>query len=107
MTFRHLRHRITFQTDEQTPDGSGGFHAVWRDVATVWAAMMPVAASQVSEARQLRQQRQWEIRVRFNRALTDCRRLRHGTSLYRVQAVRDPDGNGRWLLIRAEEQEHD
>ncbi|MFC7048904.1 phage head closure protein [Emcibacter nanhaiensis] len=107
MTYRQLRHRVTFQTEEQAPDGSGGLASTWRDVATVWAAFTPVSASEVTESRQQQQRRLGDIRVRHNATLEDCRRLRHDNRNYRILTVQDPDGQGRWLLLRVEEEVHD
>lgn len=39
-----LRHRITFQTLERTPDGQGGFQETWSDFETVWAKIETASA---------------------------------------------------------------
>ncbi|WP_417319830.1 phage head closure protein [Emcibacter sp.] len=103
MSYRKLRHRITFQKAEETGDGTGGVTTVWRDVACVWAAVRPVAARREVQARKLVRKPVLDIRVRFLAELEGCDRLRHGVGHYRVLTVQDPDGDGRWLDFRVEQ----
>ncbi len=37
-----LRHRVTIETAETTPDGAGGASVAWTDLATLWAHIEPV-----------------------------------------------------------------
>ncbi|WP_321397379.1 phage head closure protein [Emcibacter sp.] len=104
MTYQELRYRVTCQEEERTPDGTGGYATGWRDVATVWAAIMPVSAKMTQEARQQRPKRTMDIRVRFRADLEPCRRMLQGGKRWRVLSVLDPDGRGRWFMFRVEEE---
>ena len=40
-----LRHRVTLQSEGETPDGGGGYALAWSAVATVWASSPSGAAN--------------------------------------------------------------
>lgn len=52
MTAGDLRDRVTIQQDTLTADSQGGRSAVSSTLATVWAAVVPMGASEAMELRE-------------------------------------------------------
>lgn len=99
-----LRHRVEIQSLSTTQDGYGEAVETWATVATVWGEMIPSlratreAFAAVSEQRSARLS--MECRLRYRDGLSPGgTRLRWNGAVYEVEAVMDPDGRRRELLL--------
>jgi SPP1 family predicted phage head-tail adaptor len=99
-----LRHRLTLEEPVETPDGAGGVTRGYATLTTLWAAVTPVSARGSVEAQSLAAEVTHRIVIRAGPQLTTRHRLREGTRIFRIVALRDRDGSGRFVEIHAEER---
>jgi SPP1 family predicted phage head-tail adaptor len=102
-----LKHRIQIQRETQEPDGQGGQEVSWSDVATVWAKIEPVSASERLYTRQIQYQRTHKVIIRYLAGLTDdvnnnYRFLFDGRT-FQIKGIYKLDEDKFWLKIDAEE----
>jgi SPP1 family predicted phage head-tail adaptor len=99
-----LKHRLVLEQPVETPDGAGGVTRSYATVTTLWAAVVPVAARGGVVADDLGATVTHRIVARSGPDVTTRHRLREGARIFRILALRDQDGSGRFLEISAEER---
>src|SRR5262245_8052082 len=99
-----LRHRLVLEGPVETPDGAGGVTRSYAAVTTVWAAVTRTAARGAVEAAGLGATVTHRVPIRSGPEVTTRHRLRAGARIFRIVALRDQDGSGRFLDIEAEER---
>ena len=99
-----LRHRLVLEAPVETADGAGGVARTFATVATLWAAVVPVTARGVVVADDVGASITHRIVIRSGPDVTTRHRLREGARIFRILALRDQDGGGRFLEIHAEER---
>ena len=99
-----LDRRLTLEEPVEIADGAGGVTRGYQVVATLWAQVMPVSARGTVDAERSSAVATHRIRLRSRSDLTTRHRLRDGNAIYRIVALHDPDGRGRFLQIEAEER---
>lgn len=98
-----LDRRLVLEAPVETPDGAGGVTRSYQSVATVWAAVTPIAAHGAVAAAAAGAVASHRIVIRAGREVTTRHRLRDGARLYRVVAVAERGGRApRFIEIRAE-----
>jgi len=85
-----LRHRITIQEQNLTPDGAGGFVRSWDDVATVWAEVEPFSGREQVQAEQLAGVVIYRIRMRYRSGVTAAHRLQFGARIFNIRRIITP-----------------
>lgn len=99
-----LRHAVRFQESVQTADGSGGYTAVWQDIATHAADFAEIkvlsAAAQLAYG-QLQTVVTHRLRVRFRQDVAPRMRVVTAEGVYDIVAVIDREGLRAWLEILA------
>ena len=98
-----LRHRVTIQEKEITRDSYGGEQITWADVATVWAAVEPLAGREFMEGRRLDAELSTRIRIRYRSGLAPTQRVTWGDHTYDIQAVIDVDTRRREVYLMCRE----
>ena len=83
-----LRHRLALEAPVETPDGAGGVTRGYAIVAMLWAAVTPVAASGEVIADALAAKATHRIVIRSGPDVTTRHRLRAGTRVLRIVALR-------------------
>jgi SPP1 family predicted phage head-tail adaptor len=99
-----LRHRLVLEAPVETADGAGGVARSFATVTTLWAALVPVTARGDVVAADLGASVTHRIVIRSGLDLTTRHRLREGARIFRIVALRDQDGSGRFIEIDAEER---
>ena len=99
-----LRHRLTLEEPVETADGTGGVTRSFATVTTLWASVTPVSARGRVEAASLAADVTHRIVIRSGPQLTTRHRLREGTRIFRILALRDRDGSGRFVEIGVQEK---
>jgi SPP1 family predicted phage head-tail adaptor len=99
-----LRHRLMLEAPTETADGAGGVTRDYATIATLWAAVTPLAARGEVQADALAATATHRIIMRARGDVTTRHRLREGARTFRIVALRDPDGSGRFIEIHAEER---
>lgn len=98
-----LRHRVTQQREQQTPDGGGGFELAWTNVATFWAAVEPMVGRESLEARQLEDTITHKIVCRGPRDIKAADRILFDGRAFNVRSVKDIQERGHRIEIEADE----
>jgi SPP1 family predicted phage head-tail adaptor len=99
-----LNRRLVLEEPVESADGAGGVTRSYAAVTTLWAAVRPAAArgNVVADAAGATVTHRIVLRARTD--LTTRHRLRDGLRIFRIVALRDPDGAGRYIEIAAEER---
>jgi SPP1 family predicted phage head-tail adaptor len=96
-----LKTRLQVQSPVEADDGQGGVARSFTTLATVWAAVTPLAARAGVEADAEGATTRVRIILRSNFSLTLRHRLVDGARVYRITAIRDRDDR-RFVEIDAE-----
>jgi SPP1 family predicted phage head-tail adaptor len=99
-----LRHRLVLEEPVETADGAGGVTRGYATVTTLWAALTPVTARGDVVADKLGANVTHRIVIRSGPDVSTRHRLREGARIFRILALRDQDGSGRFIEINAEER---
>ncbi|WP_228259407.1 phage head closure protein [Siculibacillus lacustris] len=95
-----LRSRLVLERAATAADGT----VAWTAAATLWAALSPTSDGEAERGAALAGRTGWRIECRWRDDLTSADRLRRGTRIFRILAVRDLDQRRRRLAILAEEE---
>lgn len=98
-----LNRRLVLEAPVEISDGAGGVTRSYDSVATLWAAVTPVAAREQIDAAQRGGAVTHRIGIRFSADITTRHRFRDGARVFRIVSLRDRDGRKRFLNITAEE----
>jgi SPP1 family predicted phage head-tail adaptor len=99
-----LRERLVLEQAVDTADGAGGVTRGYAAVTTLWAALIPVAARGDVVGDSLADTITHRVVIRLRTDVTTRHRLRAGSRVFRIVALRDQDGRGRFLEIDAQER---
>jgi SPP1 family predicted phage head-tail adaptor len=98
-----LNRRLVLEAPVESADGSGGVTRSYAEVVTLWASLTPIADRADVAAAGQGAIVTHRIVIRAGRDVTTRHRLRAGTRIFRIVAVREQDA-GRFLAIHAEER---
>ena len=99
-----LRHRVAVERPVETPDGAGGATIAWEPVATIWARLDPVRASEKTIAAHLAAVATHKVTIRRREDVTGGMRILFRGRRFRILAVFDPDERGRYAVALTEEE---
>jgi SPP1 family predicted phage head-tail adaptor len=99
-----LRHRLTLEAPEETPDGAGGVVRTWAPLGQAWAAIEPVGAGEAIVADRRLARVTHRVTLRHRGGLTLNHRFRLGARTFAIHALRDPDERGRFLECLVSEE---
>lgn len=94
-----LRHRLALQAEQRLPDGMGGHQLGWAELREVWAEIALPSGRSDLVAQQLQAAIVAEIRCRPAADLLAGRRLVHGITVYRIDAVLPDNRNSMLRLL--------
>lgn len=103
MTTGDLKHRVTIEAPVKTPDGAGGFTTSYSTIATVYAAIWPVSASEQVQAMQATMTITHKITIRYRSVLKGSWRLKYGNKYYSIVSIINPNMDNKFLTILAKE----
>lgn len=89
-----LRHRVIIQqktTGSPQRTAMGAPDDIWADHVTVWAAVRPLRSRERFLAQAAESQIDTEIEIRYRAGITAAMRVKHGTVIYNIEGVRDPE----------------
>ena len=99
-----LNRRLVLEAPVETADGAGGVTRSYATVTTLRAAVRPASARGDVVAAAAGATVTHRIVVRARTDLTTRHRLRDGTRIFRIVALRDQDRTGRFTELAAEER---
>jgi SPP1 family predicted phage head-tail adaptor len=99
-----LRHRLTLEAPDETPDGAGGVVRSWTALGEIWAAIEPLSAGESIVADKRVGRLTHRIVIRHRADLTLNHRFRLGTRTFAIRSLRDAEERGRLLECLVEEE---
>lgn len=82
-----LNRRITLQAPVVTRDAYGGAVTTWSDVATVWAAVIPMRGRELFAAQQVVALAEIKIRMRYRAGVDEAMRIVFDGKHYGIQHI--------------------
>lgn len=100
-----LRHRVTIQENNPTRDSDGAELDNWENVATVWAAVIPLSGQEqfVIDSDQLVAQATTRIEIRYRSGLNSKMRVTWGNHVYDIQTILEVESARRELHLLCKE----
>jgi SPP1 family predicted phage head-tail adaptor len=98
-----LNKRVVLQSPQNAADGMGDFTVTWTDVATVWAALWPVSASETIQAAQATMTITHRIRIRYRASLEASWRILWSGRYFNIVSIIDPNMSHQWLDVMCKE----
>ena len=99
-----LRRLLTLEAVTPEPDGAGGFTPNWTAIATLHAALEPVAAVPRFGADQALPTVTHVVTLRARPDVRSGMRFAAGGRVFAIETVHDPDETGRFLVCRVREE---
>ena len=99
-----LRYQVILQTQGGTADGMGGITATWSNTATIWADIMPISATERTQADKVIDDITHKIIVRHRAVTSPDQRILYGTRVFNIVSVVNPDNSSSHLKLMAREQ---
>lgn len=84
-----LRHRITFQKSNKTPDGYAGNTEIYQDVVTVWAQVDPLTGREYFYAHQIKNEVSHRVRIRYRTDVNVEMRIKYGERYLQIESMID------------------
>lgn len=97
-----LRHRITLQaktTGSPTRTAMGAPDDGWVTQDTVWAAVRPLRSRELMAAQAAASEVDTEIEIRYRSDITAAWRVVHGSTVYNIEGIRNPEMRNVKLLL--------
>lgn len=98
-----LTARLELETADAASDGQGGAALTWVSIGALWARIEPVSMTPKEVAGQEIGVVTHRIWLRNRSDIETGMRLRKGTCIFDIRALRDPDESGRYLVCLCEE----
>mgnify|MGYP001601220995 CR=1 FL=1 len=98
-----LDKRITIQHKTRVPDGGGGFTDVWTDAATIWAAIWPTSANEITQANATVMVVSHRIRIRYRSVLKPGWRVKFGSRFFSIVGITSPNEAREWIDLLTKE----
>jgi SPP1 family predicted phage head-tail adaptor len=98
-----FRHRVTLQMPSEVPDDIGGVTRSYTTVATVFAELSLIDATETLRDERKGQLRKATALLRYRADVAADWQLIFETRIFNVTGVTDPDGRRRFTLLMLEE----
>lgn len=99
-----LRERVRFEEEFPMPDGLGGVTRIWREAATIWAAIEMTAAGGKAAAKQWVRPLRYDVVVRRPAGLSPAWRLNWHNRRLTIKSMEQVEGRPELVWLRAEEE---
>lgn len=101
-----LRHRVTIQEPQAGRDSYGAETVVWVNVATVWAAIEPLAGQErfLAQSDQVLAEGMVRIRIRYRSGITAKMRVAFSNRVFDVQQIAEVQTRRREMLLICREK---
>lgn len=100
-----LRHNITWQKKNKTPDTGGGFTYTTDDFAITRAFIKPVSTNERFFAQRIESDITHKIYIRYRTDLNPAMRIKYGDRYFQVKGLMNIEEQNKWLEISAVEGE--
>lgn len=99
-----MRHRVTLQSRTLSRDDRGGATPTYADLATVWAAVEPVAGKEAWQAQQAQSNVTHVVTIRAYAGLTPRHRVKFGSRLLNIDSIANLEERGRYMELQCVEE---
>ena len=98
-----LNKRITIEAPTKVPDGGGGFTTVYTDIATVFAAVWPTSANEITAANATTMVVSHRIRIRWRSVMRSSWRIKFESRYFSIVGITSPNEAREWLDLLCKE----
>jgi len=98
-----MRHRVSIQQVTETKDTYGATTRTWATIATVWAAIEPIAGREYFYAQQVQSNVSHRVTIRHRAGVTPKMRIMHDSRTFEIESVRNLGERDRWLELMCSE----
>jgi SPP1 family predicted phage head-tail adaptor len=98
-----LRHRITIQDKTPSQNTFGEEDITWTDVATVWAAIVPLRGREFLDGKMETAEITTRIEIRHRDGIRPEMRVVHGATIYDIHAVIPIETRDREIHLMSQE----
>jgi SPP1 family predicted phage head-tail adaptor len=98
-----LNKRVTLQYQTKVSDGMGGFVTSFVDACTVWAALWPTSANEITAANATVMVVSHRIRIRYRSVLKASWRIKYGNRYFNIVSIINQNEANEFLDIMAKE----
>jgi len=98
-----LNKRIEIQAATKASDLMGGFTETWNTIATVWAAIWPLSATETVQSMQTGMTISHRIRIRYRSTFLPFWRLKFGNRYFNIVSILNPNEKNEYLDLMVKE----
>ena len=98
-----LDKRIVLQAPTTTKDALGTPVTTWVDVATVWAAIWPTSANEITAANASAMVVSHRIRIRYRSVLKPSWKVKYGNRFFSIVGITSPNEGREWMDLMCKE----
>jgi SPP1 family predicted phage head-tail adaptor len=98
-----LNKRITIEAPTKVPDGGGGFTNTFTAIATVWAAVWPTSANEITAANATTMVVSHRIRIRWRSVMRSSWRIKFESRYFSIVGITSPNEAREWLDLLCKE----
>ena len=98
-----FRHRLDLESQNEVPDGCGGFSSDWQLLGQVWAAIDNRSSIQDTQIDRLNTRTLFDITIRWRADCLPRMRFQKSGREFLIQTIRDRDETKRYLICTCEE----
>ncbi|MBV8061583.1 MAG: phage head closure protein [Alphaproteobacteria bacterium] len=103
MSIGTLRKRVSFQSEQMTADGAGGYVLSWVTVMTVWAEIEPLQGSKRYVDGHLEAEATHKITARYQSGLTTDMRITYSGRTFKILSLLNKGERNQWLDVMVRE----
>ena len=92
-----LNKRIEIQAATRVSDDMGGFGEVFSTIATVWAAIWPTSAKELTQSMQTDMVITRRIRIQYRSTFRPSWRLKFGNRYFNIVSILNPNEKNEYL----------
>lgn len=97
-----LDQQIAIQQESRTADAYGGAVLAWTTLATVWAAVRPLAGRERAELAAVEAPASYRFTIRRRGDITDTMRIAWNGQTFNIRFIADPGPRALYMAIEAE-----
>jgi len=94
-----LNRRVTLQRQAVSRDAVGQAKPVWADVATVWAAALPLSGREYFESARVNSEITVRVVIRYRADVKPSWRIKYGADAYDIVEIINPAAGNRELQL--------
>lgn len=98
-----MRRRVRLEAAVDIDDGAGGFNRGYRTLGYLWARVNAISASQQFSEQRFEQASSYQVDIRWRPDIAAGMRFIFRDHILLIHAIRDPDGERRFLTCACEE----